>query len=155
MIKIICNVVSKFKYFTCTGHGISQEYYGRDLESLAGTGQGNMLPGAFCGDQSCLVFKKLEQMKKGVELILPMMSKRIRRTMIACADDTNFFANREKFIEKIKEIIDLCVRLHEATEAKTQEEKVKFYCWRCEMERGVRVTKQIEVETCMHQKKIE
>ena len=90
VIKLTCNIVSKFKHFTCTGHGISEEHYGGDLEQLTGTGQGNMLSGAVCRDQSCLVFKKLERLKKGVELILPLTLKRTQRTVIACVDDADF-----------------------------------------------------------------
>ena len=40
--------------------GISKHSYGRKDEILAGTGQGNMLSGAICRNQSCLVFKQLE-----------------------------------------------------------------------------------------------
>ena len=65
VIKVICNTVSKFKHFTCIGYGISNEYYGGDFESLTGTGQGNMLSGAVCRDQSCLVFKKTRKNEKG------------------------------------------------------------------------------------------
>ena len=65
-IKLLCNTVSRFKHFTCTGFGISKKYYGRLNEKLTGTGQGNMLSGAICRDQSYLVFKQLERLKKGV-----------------------------------------------------------------------------------------
>ena len=154
-IKVICDTVSKFKHFTCTGYGISNEYYGGDLESLTGTGQGNMLSGAVCRDQSCFVFKKVERMKKGVELILPLTLKRIRRTIIAYVDDTDFYTNGKDFIEKIKEIIDLYVRLYEATGAKIQKEKVKFYCWKYIMVNGDRRIEQIEVNIKIKNQEIE
>jgi len=150
VIKVICNTVSKFKHFTYTGYGISSEYYGGDFESLTGTGQGNMLSGAVCRDQSCLVFKKLERMKKGVKLILPITLKRIRRTVIAYVDDADFFANGKDCVAKIKEIINLYVRLYKATGAKIQEEKVKFYCWRYKMIDGERIIEQIEVKIQIH-----
>jgi len=154
VIKVICNTVSKFKHFTCTGYSISNEYYGGDFESLTGTGQGNMLSGAVCRDQSCLVFKKLERMKKGAELILPITLKRIRRMVIAYVDDVDFFANRKDCAVKIKEIIDLYVQLYEATGAKIQEEKVKFYCWRYKMIDGERIIEQIEVKIQIHQRNV-
>ena len=93
-------------------------------------------------------------MKKGVELILPITLKRIRRTVIAYVDDADFFVNEENFKKKIIEIIDLYVRLYEATGAKIQEEKVKFYWWKYEMEGGVQIIKQIEAEINIHHKKI-
>ena len=93
---MICNTVSQFKHYICTGYGISSKFYGGKYERLAGIGQGNMLSGAVCRDQSCLVFKALERLKKGVEIILPITLKRIRRTVIAYVDDADFF-----LIEKI------------------------------------------------------
>ena len=87
-----------------------------------------MLSGAVCRDQSCLVFKQLERLKKGVELVLPLSLKRVRRTVIAYVDDADFFSNGKHCIQKIQEIIELYVRLYEATGAKIQEEKVNFYC---------------------------
>ena len=49
-IKVICNTVSQFKHFICTGFGISKESYGGPEEQLTGTRQGNMLSGAVCRD---------------------------------------------------------------------------------------------------------
>ena len=78
----------------------------------------------------CLeLFKQLERLKKGIELVLLLLLKRIRRTVIACVDRTDFFSNGKWCVEKIQAIIDLHVRLHKAIGAKTQEEKVNFYCW--------------------------
>ena len=102
----------------CTGFGISTDFYGGPNEKLTGKGQGNMLSGAVCRDQSCLVFKKLERLKKGVELVLPLSLKRIRRTVIAYVDDADFFSNGKFCIKKIQELIDLYVRLYKATGAK-------------------------------------
>ena len=64
----------------CTGFGISKESYGRKYEKLVGTGQGNMVSSTICRDQSCLVFKKLKSLKKGIEIVLPLSLKRVRRT---------------------------------------------------------------------------
>ena len=87
-----------------------------------------MLSGAICRDQSYLVFKQLERLKKGVELVLLLSLKRIRRIVITYIDDTDFFLNGKTCIDKIQAIIDLYVQLYEATGVKIQEEKVKFYC---------------------------
>ena len=133
---MICNIVAQFKHYICTGYGISSKFYGGKYEKLTGTGQGNMLSGAVCYDQSCLVFKKLEQLKKGIEIILSITLKRIRRTVIAYVDDADFYSNGKNCIKKIIEIIELYVMLYEATGAKIQEEKVKFYCWRYRMKKG-------------------
>ena len=61
---MITKIVSIFRYFVCTGFGISKESYGRKYEKLVRTGQVNMVSGAMCRDQSCLVFRKLESLKK-------------------------------------------------------------------------------------------
>ena len=63
-IQLITKTVETFKHFVRTGFGISKRSHGGKDEILAGTGQGNMLSGAICRDQSCLVFKRLEKMKK-------------------------------------------------------------------------------------------
>ena len=59
-INMITKTVLTFRHFVCTGFGISKESYGGKYEKLIGTGQGNMVSGAICRDQSCLVFRKLE-----------------------------------------------------------------------------------------------
>ena len=90
-ITLITKTVETFKHFDCAGFRISEESYGGKYEKLVGTGQGNMVSGAICRDHSCLVFSKLERLKKGIELILPLSLKKVRRTQIAHADDTDFF----------------------------------------------------------------
>ena len=81
------------------GFGISKYSYGGKDEILAGIGQENMLSGAICRDQSCLVFKRLEQMKKGLDAYLPLSVKRVRRCQVTCVDDTDFYTNGSKYIE--------------------------------------------------------
>ena len=117
-------------------------------------GQGNMLSGAVCRDQSCLVFKCLERLKKGVELILAITLKRVRRTIIAYVDDADFYSNRKDCITKIQEIIALYVKLYEATGARIQEEKVMFYCWYYRMKNGERIIEQIKATIIIHGKEI-
>ena len=119
-----------------------------------GTRQGNMLSGAIYRDQSCLVFKQIKRLKKGIELILPITLKRIRQSVIAYLDYTDFFSNSQVCIAKIQEIIDMYVKLYEATSAKIQEEKVKFYCWQYRMINGERVIEQVQVIIWIHQKAI-
>ena len=59
-IQLITNVVSTFRHHISTGFGISEQSYGGPKDKLVGTGQGNMVSGAICHDQSCIVFRKLE-----------------------------------------------------------------------------------------------
>ena len=47
----------------------------------------------------------------------------------------------------------MCVKLHEATGAKIQEEKVQFYSWQCVMITGRRACKQHEVAIKVHNEK--
>ena len=64
----------------------------------------------------------------GLEIILLLMLKRVRRTQVVYVDDVDFYFNVEDSKEKTKEIVDLHVNLHETTRAKIQEEKAVFYC---------------------------
>ena len=87
-----------------------------------------MLSGAICRDQSCLVFKRLEKMKKGLEVYLPLTAKRVCRCQVVHVNDTDFYANGSKCIEIMQEILEMHIRLYEVTRAKIQDKKVKFYC---------------------------
>ena len=69
-----------FRHFVCTGFGISKESYGEQYKKLIRTRQSNMVSGAICRDQSCLVFRKLESLKKGLEIVLPLFLKRVQQT---------------------------------------------------------------------------
>ena len=75
---MITKTVLTFRYFVFKGFRISKESYGRKYEKLVGTRQGNMVSGAICRDQSCLVFRKLESLKKGLEIMLLLSLKRVR-----------------------------------------------------------------------------
>ena len=70
-----------------------------------------MLSGAICRDQSCLVFKRLEKMKKGLEVYLPLTVKRVHRYYVAHVDNTDFYANGSKCIEIMQEILEIYIRL--------------------------------------------
>jgi len=153
-IKVISDIVSTFKHFICTGFGISKESYGGKYEKLVGMGQGNMLSGAVCRDQSYIVFKHLERLKKGVELILPITLKQVRRTVIAYVNDANFYSNGKDCITKIQEIIALYIKLYEVTGARIQEEKVIFYCWCYRIKNGERIIEQIKATIIIHGKEI-
>ena len=131
-------VVLTFHHCISTGFRISKKSHGGPKEELVGTGQGNMVSGSICRDQSCIVFKELEKMKKGLSLMLLLAAKKVRRTQIACVDDTDFYANGLDCAQLMQEIIDKHVKLCEATGAKIQEEKVKFYCWKHDMREGKR-----------------
>ena len=87
-------------------------------------------------------------------MILLLALKKIRRMQITYVDDTDFFSNGKYCIKQIQKIIDMYVRLYEATGAKVQEEKVKFYCWRYKMVEGKHVIEQIEVVVYIHRKQI-
>ena len=117
---------------------------GGKFEELVGIGQGNLVSGAICRDQSCLMFLKLESREKGAQIILPLTLKQVRRTEIECVDDADFYSNSIICNKKMQEIMNTCVNLREATGAKIQEEKVKFYCWKCRVKNGERAIEQIE-----------
>ena len=78
----------------------------------------------------------------------------MRRTQVAYVDDTDFFSNGENYEAMIQAIIDMYVKMYEATGARIQEEKVQFYCWQYVMIAGRRVCKQIEATIKVHGKKI-
>ena len=88
-------------------------------------------------------------------LTLPVTVKCIKRNQIAYVDDTNFYSNGNQCESLIQEIINKYVNLYEATGAKIQEEKVKFYCWKYYMIQGERKCQQIKKTIVVHNKEVE
>ena len=66
MMLLLGKVLPKCNHCIGTAHGISSNYHGGVTEDLGGTGQGNVFSGNACRDVSCLIFKELENEKKGV-----------------------------------------------------------------------------------------
>ena len=48
-------------------------------------------------------------MKLGIVVDLLLTVKRVRRTMVACVDDIDFFANCEECVANMQKIINLSV----------------------------------------------
>ena len=92
-IQLTTNVVSTFRHFISAGFRLSDKSHGGLKEELVGTRQRNMASGAICRDQSCLVFKELEKMKRGLLLILLLAAQRVRRTQVAQVNDADFYSN--------------------------------------------------------------
>ena len=96
------------------------------------------------------MLRKLEGLKKGIEIVLPISLKKVRQTQIACVDDKDLFLIGEQCTKKMQETIKSCVKLYEATGAKTQEEKVMFYFWKCAIINGERAIEYIDTKAIMH-----
>ena len=62
----------------------------------------------------------------GLEIILLLMLKRVRRTQVVYVDDVDFYFNVEDSKEKTKEIVDVYVNLHEKLELKSKKRKQCF-----------------------------
>ena len=77
--KVIWKTIKTFSHKACTSFGISPISYGGKNEWLVGTSQENIVLGAICRDQLCLVFKYIEYKKIGVSIVLPLTLKSIYR----------------------------------------------------------------------------
>lgn len=66
---LFSKLIPRFTHYLCASFGISSITYGGDHDLLGGTGQGNVLSGNACRDQSCIIFKNMEQQELGVIII--------------------------------------------------------------------------------------
>ena len=85
---ILCaKIMPKFRRCISTGHGLSEDYYGGEHKSLAGTGQGNKFSGDMCRDVSCLIAKVLENKKYGINIKSKASKEEQLCTSVAFVDD--------------------------------------------------------------------
>ena len=89
------NIILRFQHYISTSHGTCNYSHGGINDLLTVTGQGNVLSGNACRNQSCLMFKCVENEELGVTLVTPISKQVMRRTAIAFFDDTVFFSNSE------------------------------------------------------------
>ena len=73
-----------------------------------------MLLGAICWDQSCLIFKIIENRKLGAEIFLLLSNRKVYRMEIAFVDDTDMYLNGKLSAKNIQMIMDIYTRLYEA-----------------------------------------
>lgn len=95
-MKIFESILPIMEHHILTGYGISDESHGSEGNQLCGTGQGNSMSGAMCRDMSCLIFKYLENMRRGVVIRKPITNEYIFRMIIAFVDDVDFYTSGEK-----------------------------------------------------------
>ena len=106
---------------------------------LCGTGQGNSMSGAICRDISYLIFKYLENMRRGLVVRKPMSNEYIFRMIVAFIDDTDFYSSGEKSEEEMKRIMTQYTKFYEATGCKIQEDKTQVFTWKWELENGEQI----------------
>ena len=97
------------------GCGISEGSHGSVNNPLCGTGQGNSMSRAICRDIYCLIFKYLENMRRGLLVKKPIINEYIFRMIVAFVDDTDFYSSGEKSEEEMQRIMTQYTKLHEAT----------------------------------------
>ena len=102
-------------HYVYTDFGVSKNYYGHKREKLEGIGQGNLLSGVICRDTLCIIFKYLEGLNLGAIIEVIKSQKSLQRVAIAFVDDTNFYTNGPDFKQKMQEIINIYIKLYEAT----------------------------------------
>ena len=50
VVKVISNIIPRFRHFVCTYYGIAKTNYKCKNEELTNDGQGNIFTGVFCRD---------------------------------------------------------------------------------------------------------
>ena len=132
--KLFAKLLPVMEHHICTSFGISKGHYGSVMYKLGGTGQGNSVSGAICRDTSCLIFKHLEELNLGVNVLTPLHKKTFNRLAIVFVDDIDFYTNDKDFNRKTQTLMDIYTHLYEATGGKIQESKIKYYCWKWKYE---------------------
>lgn len=127
---IFSKLVPRFQHQLCTSYGVSDIVYGGDEDILGGSGQGNVVSGNMCRDQSCIIFRKLEKDKLGILIVGPISAEEVRRAAIAWIDDTDFFTNGQKAQLKMQIMMATYTRLYESTGGKIKQIAVFMYSWK-------------------------
>ena len=70
-VKLVTKTIAAFEHYLCTSFGISSVSCGGTENKLGGTGQGNCMSRADYRDQSCLIFRKIENEKLGAMTCRP------------------------------------------------------------------------------------
>ena len=143
------------QYHICTSFGISKEYYGSITYKLGRRRQGNSVSRAICRDTSYLIFKHLEELNLGVNVIIPLSKNNFICLAIAFVDDTDFYTNDTYFNRKMQQLMDIYTRLYEAIGGKIQESKIIYYCWKWIYEKGVKKIRTLNAQLEVHNKVIE
>ena len=151
-MKVFESILPIMEHHILTGYGISEKSHGSETIQLCGTGQGNSMSGAVCRDTSCLIFKYLENMRRGVVLKTPMSNKYVFRMIIAFVDDTDFYTSGEKSEDEMQRIIKQHVDLCEATGGRMQEDKSQMFAWQWKLENGEQQIEHKRSRLLVHEK---
>ena len=125
-----CQILKNFNHYLLTACGISANYYGGHYDQLGKTGQENILSGEIYKNVTCLIFKLLENLELGINMMSPAIARTIMRKIIAFVDDADFFSCGAHIREKSQKLITKYNKLHGATAGTGQLEKNNFYLWR-------------------------
>ena len=128
-IKLIIKTIRNFRHYLCTNFGISQNYYGGELDNLAGTGQGNTISGNHCRDVSCIIIREIEKQNLGMQVRNNYNRSKHLRTALAFVDDTDFYANGKECEDKLNKIINQYGIRHETIGGKIEIQKTSSFSW--------------------------
>ena len=126
---MISKVIPLWRHYIRTGFGISNLYYGGELDPLAGTGQGNRFLGDVCRDTSCLILKEIENNNLGMNFESRITQESIQVAAVSYVDDNDLVSDGSNVVDKMNRSVEIFDSLHEATGGCVEESKSKVYAY--------------------------
>ena len=145
LMKILTNLIPRWKHYVSTAYGISSEYYGGSEKELAGTGQGNKFSGDLCRDTSSIILKVLENRKLGVDYKSKLSKSEVLISAIAFVDDTDLIVEGTEAEEKMQEMLKQYNDLHTATGGLIEQKKSSYFAWKWTWKQGDKKIKNVIV----------
>jgi len=136
VMKMLTNLIPRWKHYVSTAHGISKRYYGGSENELAGTGQGNKFSGDLCRDTSCMIIKVLEKNEMGVKYVSKLSRDEIIISAIAFVDDTDLVIDGDDLQERMQRMLQQYNDLYTATGGLIEQNKSMFFAWQWKWTQG-------------------
>jgi len=134
----------KFECHISIAYGVSEGYYGRDIE-LVRTDYGNKFSSDMYRDISCLIIKQLEKKNLEIEFLSKTTQVNTLVAAVLFVDDNDLAVDGDNSKVRMQKMVDLHDTLYKATGGFSQEEKSKFYSWKWVWQQGRKRMKVVKV----------
>ena len=100
------------KHYICTAYGVSEIYYSRKQDKVAGTSQGYIVLGNICYDSSGFIIKQIEDQNLGVEIVKSITKFIDQQVSTVFVDNTDFILDGNNVDIKMHKILETYTKLY-------------------------------------------
>ena len=126
-IKLIAKVRWNWRYYACTDFSISNTYYSRENDWLAGTGQENNFSGNVRRDLLCLIMQNIKQKEVRMLFESKVHGDVMQKLSILFVNNNDLVTDWKDTEENMQVITTEHNDLHSVAGEDIEEEKSKFY----------------------------